>query len=410
MRFVVLTPHFAPDSAPTGAVVTRLVHELAALDHRIEVITALPWYRDHRIEDGYAGKLSRQEDTPWGKITRLHPFPTADKTNIARRAASFVGFTALAGAIGRRGPKVDGVLAVSPPLTLGSAGRAIARARGGAYVFNVQDVYPDVAIDLGYMRNPATVAAALVLERRCYNGADAVTVLSEDLQANVARKTRDPSKVRVIPNFVDTELISPQEHENQYRAEYGLAGKKVVMYAGNVGLSQSLDLVVTAAVALADDPDIVFVINGEGAVKEELQRRARGLNNVVFVDAQPIERLPDVLAAADLHLVPLKKKLSTSSVPSKTFSILAAGRPFVASVDPGSEVARIAERSGGGVAVPPDDPEAFTKAIKTLIDDRNGRLEMGSSGRSFVEGWASPRAVARAYEELFAESIQRSRP
>jgi colanic acid biosynthesis glycosyl transferase WcaI len=102
--------------------------------------------------------------------------------------------------------------------------------------------------------------------------------------------------------------------------------------------------------------------------------------------------------------------LSTSSVPSKTFSILAAGRPFVASVDPGSEIARIAERSGGGIAVPPDDPEAFTKAIRALLDDRNGRLEMGSSGRSFVEGWASPRAVARAYEELFAESIRRSRP
>jgi colanic acid biosynthesis glycosyl transferase WcaI len=410
MRLVVLTPHFAPDSAPTGAVVTRLVHELAALEHRIEVITALPWYREHRIEDGYEGKLSRHEDTPWGKVTRLHPFPTADKTNIARRAASFVGFTALAGITGRRGTKVDGVLAVSPPLTLGSAGRAIARARGGVYVFNVQDVYPDVAIDLGYMRNPATVAAALVLERRAYNGADAVTVLSEDIQANVARKTRDPSKVRVIPNFVDTELISPREHENPYRAEFGLSGKKVVMYAGNVGLSQSLDLVLAAAVAVADFPDVVFVINGEGAAKAELQERARGLENVVFVDAQPLERLPEVLAAADVHLVPLKKKLSTSSVPSKTFSILAAGRPFVASVDPGSEIARIAERSGGGIAVPPDDPEAFTRAIKDLIDDGDRRHAMGLSGRSFVEGWASPRAVARAYEELFAESIQRSRP
>lgn len=403
MNLVVLTPHFAPDIAPTGAVVTKLVEELAGLGHRIEVITALPWYRDHQIEPGFAGKMVRREDTPWGSITRLHPFPTADKTNLVRRAASFAGFSALAAAVGRRGGKVDGVLAVSPPLTLGSVGRTIARARGGVYVFNVQDVYPDVLIDLGYMRNPATVGAALILERRCYNSADAVTVLSEDLQANVARKTRRPDKVRVIPNFVDTELISPVDRENGYRAELGLQGKKVVMYAGNVGLSQALDLVLAAAVAMIDDPDVVFVINGGGAAKAGLQARARGLSNVVFVDTQPIQRLPEVLGAADIHLVPLKKGLSKSSVPSKTFSILAAGRAFVASVDPGTEIAQVAERSGAGLPVPPEDPEAFTKAIRRLLDEPDETRAMGERGRAFVEGWASPRAVADAYEELFAE-------
>ena len=407
MRLVVLTPHFAPDTAPTGAVVTRLVEELAHLGHRIEVITALPWYRDHQIEGGFTGKLLRREDTRWGSIARLHPFPTADKTNIARRAASFAGFTALAAAVGRRGPKVDGVLAVSPPLTLGSAGRSIARARGAAYVFNVQDVYPDVAIDLGFMRNPAAVAAALVLERRCYNGADAVTVLSDDLRANVAQKTRDRDKVRVIPNFVDTKLIAPQPAENGYRSEFGLESKKVVMYAGNVGLSQALDLVLAAAIAMADDPDVVFVINGGGAARSDLQARAHGLSNVVFVDSQPIERLSEVLAAADVHLVPLKKGLSSSSVPSKTFSILAAGRPFVASVDPGSEIARIAGQSGAGIAVPPEDPEGFTKAIRTLTDNSDERRAMGERGRAFVEGWASPEAVAEAYEGLFAELLAR---
>lgn len=403
MNLVVLTPHFAPDVAPTGAVITRLVEELAGLGHRIEVITALPWYREHQIEEGFTGKVVRREDTPWGTVTRLHPFPTADKTNLVRRAASFAGFSALAAAVGRRGSKIDGVLAVSPPLTLGSAGRSIARARGGVYVFNVQDVYPDVVIDLGYMRNPATVGAALLLERRCYNAADAVTVLSEELQANVARKTRRADKVRVIPNFVDTEQISPLDRENGYRTEFGLQGKKVVMYAGNVGFSQALDLVLAAAVAMLEDPDVVFVINGGGAVKADLQAQARGLSNVAFVDSQPIERLPEVLGAADLHLVPLKKGLSKSSVPSKTFSILAAGRPFVASVDPGSEIAQIAERSGAGLAVPPEDPEAFTKAIRSLLDAPDETRAMGERGRTFVEGWASPRAVAVAYEELFAE-------
>ena len=406
MNIVVLTPHFMPDIAPTGAVVTKLVEELADRGHRLEVITSLPWYRHHRIEPGYEGRLVRAEDTPWGNILRLHPFPTEDKTDIIRRAASFAGFTALASMQGRKGGRADAVLAVSPPLTLGLAGRSIARARGAAFVFNIQDVFPDIAIELGYLTNATMIKLARRLEARCYDKADRVTVLSDDLRENVARRTKDPSKIRVIPNFVDTDAIYPQTAENAYRREYGLEGKTVVMYAGNVGLSQSLDLVIAAAVASQDDPNLVFVINGQGAVLTDLVSQARGLPNVVFVDTQPAERLPEVLAAADIHLVPLKKGLSSSSVPSKTFSILAAGRPFIASVDPGSEIAAIAERSGAGIAVPPEDAEVFTKAIIRLAENEHERVEMGRRARSFIEGWASPGAVAERYEELFMECIQ----
>ena len=310
MKIVVLTPHFTPDIAPTGAVVTKLVEELAARGHRLEVITSLPWYRHHRIEPGYEGRLVRAEDTPWGSILRLHPFPTEDKTDIIRRAASFAGFTALASWKGRRGRRADVVLALSPPLTLGLAGHSIAKARGAAFVFNIQDVFPDIAIELGYLKNPTMIKLARLLEERCYDKADRITVLSDDLRENVARRTDDPTKIRVIPNFVDTDLIHPQPAENAYRREHGLEGRTVVMYAGNVGLSQSLDLVIAAAAASQDDPNLVFVINGQGAALADLVAHARGLPNVVFVDTQPADRLPELLAAADIHLVPLKKGLS----------------------------------------------------------------------------------------------------
>ncbi len=173
------------------------------------------------------------------------------------------------------------------------------------------------------------------------------------------------------------------------------------MYAGNVGFSQSLDLVLDAAVAMIDDPDVVFVINGGGAARPDLERRAAGLPNVRFVDMQPKHRLPEVLAAGDVHVVPLRRGLARSSVPSKLYSILAAGRPIVASVDPGTEVARTVERAGAGTAVPPDDPEAFTKAVRRLLHAPDEAAAMGRAGRRFVEGWASPAAVAEAYEALF---------
>ena len=413
MRIVVVCPHFAPDLAPTGEVMTAIALELAARGHQLHLVTALPWYRDHAIEPGWEGQAVRRERTPWGVITRVHPFPT-DKTNIPARALGFGGFTGLstlAALVDREA--ADVVLAMSPPLTLGLAGWCVARARRVPFVFNIQDVFPDVAVEVGAITNPGVIAAASALERWIYRRSDAVTVLSEDLADNVAAKivrgVAGPraddlrSRVKVIPNFVDTTHIQPSERENSYRREFDLVGRQVVMYAGNVGFSQSLDLVIDAAVALAADPEVAFVIHGGGAARESLQERAQGLPNVRFVPMQPKERLPEVLAAADVHVVPLRRGLARSSVPSKLYSILAAGRPVVASVDPGTEVERTLAEAGAGVAVTPEDPVAFTAAVRSLLEDRGRAAAMGRAGRAFVEDWASPAAIAERYEQLFDE-------
>jgi len=412
MDLLVLCPHYAPDVAPTGEVMTQIAEQLVARGHRLHIVTSLPWYRDHRIEAGWTGKLVRHEDHPWGRITRVHPFPT-DKTNIPARALAFVGFSGLAtlrAVLADSRP--DAVLAMSPPLFLGAGGWLAAKRHRVPLVFNIQDVFPDAAVEVGAITNPTVIAAASWLERESYLHADAVTVLSEDLRDNVTAKIRgrrgragDPAKVRVIPNFIDTDRIRPGPHENAYRREHDLVGRTVVMYAGNVGFSQSLDLVLAAAAHLADDPDVVFVINGGGSARADLERQAAGLPNVRFVDMQPKARLAEVAAAGDVHVVPLRRGLARSSVPSKLYTILAAGRPVVASVDPGTEVARTVEAAGAGIAVPPEDPEAFTKALVTLLADRDERRRMGESARRFVEGWASPAAVAESYEHLFAELI-----
>lgn len=417
MRLTILCPHFAPDVAPTGEVMTAIAAELVELGHELHIVTALPWYQHHALEPGWDGRLVRHEATEWGRITRVHPFPT-DKRNIPARGLAFGGFTVLAaleGLVARTRP--DLVLAMSPPLTLGPAGWAVARARRVPFVFNIQDVFPDVAVELGLLTGSRAIAAASLLERASYRRSDAVTVLSDELADNIrtkitkglsgTRAAQEAAKVRVIPNFVDTTWISPGPTRNAYRDEYGLGDRTVVMYAGNVGLSQSLDLVLGAAASMVDDPDVVFVINGGGAARPDLERRAAGLANLVFVDMQPKARLPEVLAAADLHVVPLKRGLAWSSVPSKLYSILAAGRPILASVDDGTEVARTIERAGAGRSVAPDDPEAFTVALRSMLADRAALETAGASGRRFVEGWASPTAVAEAYQDLFLELTAR---
>jgi colanic acid biosynthesis glycosyl transferase WcaI len=403
MKLVVLCPHFAPDTAPTGEVMTRIVLGLAERGHHLDVVTALPWYERHRVAEGWTGRVVRVERTGWGVVRRVHPFPT-EKRSIARRAAGFAGFSALVGVAGL-GRRVDGVLAMSPPLPLGLTGRVVATSRRAPLVFNVQDVFPDVAVEVGAITNRRVIAAARWLERTTYRCSDAVTVLSEDLRANVAAKLppSQQAKVRVIGNFVDTQAIRPLDRHTAYRHELGIGDETVVLYAGNVGYSQSLDLVLHAARAWSERPGVVFVVNGGGSALADLQARANGLSNVRFAPYQPKERLAEVLATGDVHLVPLRRGLAHSSVPSKTYAILAAGRPLLASVDAGTEVARITEQAGAGLAVPPDDPAAFLAALDRLVADPAVATAMGARGRAWVEHWASPSAVAETYEDLFAE-------
>lgn len=400
---VVLCPHFAPDTAPTGDVITRIVTELAATGRRVHVVTALPWYRAHAIEDGWRGRPVRRERTQWGSVIRVHPFPGRSKSNLPRRALGFVLFSVLAGICTlvaggwRRRPAA--VLSMSPPLTLGLTGWLAARLRLTRCIFNIQDVFPDAAIETGAITGRRVIAAARWLERTSYRRSDSVVVLSEDLRANVAAKAgpRHAAKVTVIPNFVDSAFVTPMPRDTAYRRELGIGDEPVVMYAGNVGFSQSLELVVGAARRI---PGATFVINGDGSARAHFEQTAAGIPNIRFAGYQPRERVPEVLATGDIHVVPLRRGLGAVSVPSKTYSILAAGRPVVAAVDPGTEVPRIIEASGAGLAVPPDDLDAFVGALETMLSDSARRDEMGGNARKWVVSHVSPAAVARAYDAL----------
>ena len=404
LRLIVLCPHFEPDMAPTGVVMTRIVHELAARGHELHVVTSLPWYRKHQVETGWAGALWRIEKTTWGSISRVQPFAGQTKSNLVRRAVGFilfsyfVGLRALfAGGFWRR---ADGVLAMSPPLTLGLIGWHTKLFRGGKLVFNIQDVFPDAAVETGAISNQRVIAAASWLERVSYQRSDSVVLLSDDLANNVQRKLDQKfhKRIRVIPNFVDTQAIVPMSRLTNYRRELGVDESLVVMYAGNVGFSQSLELMIEAARVL---PNVVFVINGEGSARKSLEAKAHALSNVKFGDYQDASRLSEVLATGDLHVVPLRRGLGSVSVPSKTYSILAAGRPICAAIDLDTEVPRILAAANAGVCVEPDNQAAFVSAIAAMISDRKSLEEMGASGRKWVEGHASPQSIAQRYEALY---------
>lgn len=400
---IVLCPHYAPDTAPTGVVITRIVEELVARGHEVHVVTSVPWYRQHKVEDAWARRVWKTEKTSWGSIARVTPFAGKDKANIPRRALGFLGFSALLGVrglfAGGAHRKASAVIAMSPPLTLGLTGWLVSIVRRAPLIFNIQDVFPDAAIATGKLTNKKLISLSRWLERVSYRASDAVVVLSSDLQKNVQDKlgSHHNSHVAVVPNFVDADRIIPRSVHTDYRSTYAPGAEHVVMYAGNVGFSQSLDLVVEAARQM---PNTTFIVNGEGSARSELEASARGLANIRFVDYQDASRLGEVLASADLHVVPLRMGLGAVSVPSKAYSIMAAGRPILAAIDADSEVARIVTTVACGQVVAPDSPSVFIEALRKMLADPAELSAMGARGRLWVVEHASPEAVGEAYHQL----------
>ncbi len=390
---------------------TRLVESLAERDHRIDVVTSLPWYKGHSVAPEWAGRPWRSETTDWGSVTRVYPFPTS-KTNIAARAAGFLGFTSLVSGHAVAKGNIDVVMGMSPPIFLGDAAYLAAKRNRAPFVFNIQDIFPDIAVELGALTNQRVINVAQRYEKSLYRRSDAITVLSEDQRSNVIAKLPlgDSSKVKIIPNFVDTTHINITSRDNAYRSELGVRpDQTLIMYAGNVGLSQSFDLVQSAAEHFKDRDDIVFCINGEGAGRASIDEWSQAMNNVVVRNFAERERLSDVLGAADIHLILLKKGLAKSSTPSKLYSILSAGRPVLASIDQSSEVASVIESADCGLSVAPDSPSEFIASLDKMVSKGPQELRrLGDMAHAYAESadkTMDAPAQARAYEDLFNQLL-----
>jgi glycosyltransferase involved in cell wall biosynthesis len=303
----------------------------------------------------------------------------------------------------RIGPQ-DIVVSLTDPPILGLAALSAARRAGARFVFLCEDIFPEVASLLEDFHNTTVNRTLDRINRRLIREADAVVALGDRMKRRlVEEKGAPPERVRVIHNWADCDAITPGPKDNAFSRAHGLHDKFVLMHSGNVGLSQNLDLVVDAADRLRSREHVVFAIVGDGARRAALQSTAasRGLTNIRFFPYQPKELLHESFAAADAFLVSLKPGLEGYIVPSKLYGILAAGRPFVAAVDPSCEVAQIAVQHECGLVAPPGDLDALVRAISALADDRTAAARMGDNARR--ASWTyDRRAAVRAYYDLFA--------
>jgi colanic acid biosynthesis glycosyl transferase WcaI len=409
MRILFLTMYYKPDNAATGILMAELAEELAQHGHDVRVITSMPHYSTNSIWPEYRGKWFKRERQGAILIHRVWSYVPVHKDRLLPRFFSYLSFTLLSAFAGLLMPRPDVIVtpSPSPPLTNGISAYLLGRLRGIPFITNIQDIYPDVAIRMGVMKNKGVIAGYKKLERFVYAHSQAITVISEGFRGNLAAKGVPSDKISVIPNFIDAAFVSPHPRRNDFSAEQGWDDKFVVLFAGNVGMSQGLDTVLEAAGLLRDTPGLLFAIVGNGASKPHLMAQAEkmGLSNVQFLPYQSYDQVPKLYSSADIGLIPLRRGFSSDSVPSKLFTIMGVARPVIASVDAHSETAQAITQAKCGVCLEPEDPKALAEAVLTIYNDAARAEQMGRRGRQYVEAHYTRTSVASQYEAIFARLL-----
>jgi colanic acid biosynthesis glycosyl transferase WcaI len=408
VKIVLVNQHYPPDAGATGKLAAQLARRLARRGHQVTVITGRSTY-----DEAKGARAPHDEIRDGVRVVRLPLLPRRDGP--AGRMLHYLSFALALLLRGPFVPRPDVLLAFSStPLFGGAACALLARALGCPLAYVVQDVYPEVAVALGVLRPGPGERIARFLESCAWRAAARVVVIGPEL-AEVARSRGiDDSRLAVIANWVDPVEIGPAD-AGAFRREAGIGDDEfVVQYAGNLGRSQDLEAVLEAARIVEEatgaggpsSPRVRFLFVGGGACADELRRAAEGAARVTFLPRQPEERLPEVLAAADLSLVPLRRGLTRWCVPSKVYSILASGRPVGASLDADSEVARIVEGSDCGFRVEPGDAKALAAEILRLAGDRRRAGDQGRRGRLRAETRDSVDRAVSDYEELLGDIVR----
>ncbi len=406
MKVLIIGTLYEPDLGPSAPLFTMLSKRMVQRGHQVTVITMVPHYPSGRVQPEFRGKLLYRSNEDGVKILRIG-LPSVNRANLLQRLLQNVCYQ-LGAIFAGIGQQYDVVISCTPAFIALLPFVYLVVLRRKPAIYSIHDVYPDVGVTLGIFRHKPVIQAVASLERFCINHAQVVRILSESFIPGLRNLGVPESKMTLVYDWVDTELIRPLPKVNSFAQENGLSDRFVVLYAGNIGLSQGLEHILSAAELLADQKDIRFVFVGDGAGLEVLQfqSKERQLTNVQFIPFQPREKLPEVLASANVSLVILRRGIGIASLPSKTFSNMASGRPILISVDEGSETYKLVIQADAGICVSPEDPSKIAEAILVLKRDNALCERLGHNGRIWAEQHHSPQYAAEQVEKLLFAAIK----
>ena len=413
MKILLYCINFAPELTGVGKYTGELAAWLSARGHNVRVVTAPPYYPDWQVANGFRNRWTNETGT---MTTYRSPLWVPRHAGGAKRLVHLASFALSSLPVMLRQVfwRPDVVWVVEPALFCAPAAVAVARLCGAKAWLHVQDFEVDAAFEMGLLRGVWLRNAVTAAERWLMRRFDVVSTISKRMHKRLLDKGVAPASARMAVNWgnmADFALPSPKGVA-AYRAELGVDdGTVVALYSGNMGGKQGLEVLADAArLCLAP---ILFVFCGNGAGRADLVVRCQGLSNVRFLDLQPAARLPDLLAMADIHLLPQRADAADLVMPSKLTGMLASARPVVATAHLGTELADVVNGGEGvsagpaqllglqgacGVVVPPGDAAAFANAVQLLAADAGLRMQLGSAGYVYAQMHLDRDAVLQQFE------------
>lgn len=401
MKILFLCQYFPPEPGAPAARTHEHAKEWVRMGHEVTVVCGVPNHPDGEVPLQYRHKFVYDEILDGIRVLRCW-FLVAANAGRVRRSVAFISFMAasLFWSV-FKGGRADVVMATSPQLLCGLAGYGAALLKRCPFVFEVRDLWPQQIIDLGVLRAPWLIALLRGVEHFLYRKASAIITVAEGARRAIIASGVSPEKIHTITNAIALDVFKPQPRQGAVRDRYGWGERVLVMYIGTHGLSQGLETVLDAARELEDREDLHFVFVGSGAERESLMLRAENnrQKNVEFIPNQPRLDMPDFYAAADICLVPLKRReVFLTNIPSKMFEIMACARPIILGVE--GQGREVLEAAGAGVTVPPEDSHALAVAVQTLAGDPEERRRFGENGRRYVEVACNRAEKARELLEI----------
>lgn len=387
MRILIYGLNYAPELTGIGKYTGEMSSWLAARGHEVHVVTAPPYYPAWSIREDYRGKLYRTEKVPGEPVVYRTPLYVPAKPTGLKRMVHLFSFMAgsLPVMLCQIFWKPEIVFTVEPTFFGAPLALLVSQTAGAASWLHVQDFEVDAAFDLGLLPAKGLIHDfALGLEEFFTRAFTCVSSISHKMVERAVAKGVPAARTVLFPNWVDVDAIHPQPQDaaNSFRRELGLEDKIILLYSGNMGAKQGLELLAPLARFFESDTRVHFLFCGDGAFRPQLETLVAHLPNVTLLPLQPFSRLNDLLNAADIHLLPQRAGAADLVMPSKLTGMLSSGRPVIATADAGTQVAHVVE--GCGLVVPAEDAPALHAAVRQLIDDAPLRQQLGIAARQYA--------------------------
>ena len=403
MRILIYSYNYHPEPNGIAPLITELAEGLVKRGHQVRVVTAMPSYPHRQIYEEYRGKLYLTEQKNGVTIQRSY-IRVKPQPNLIDRILFDSSFVLTSFFPSLKGWKPDVIFLTIPPLPACVPAVFLTKLFGCPLVLNIQVILSEAAAQVGILGNSWLLQAFESLEKWAYRQANKISVITEEFTDYLIKQGVQANKIVCIPNWVDINFIRPlPQQNNSFRNDHNLQEKFVVLYAGNIALTEGLETVIETAVRLKHLPEIVFIIVGEEKAIKNLQSYSQncGADNLKFFPFQPREKLPEILAAANIGLIMQKRNVTIYNMPSKTPVWLASGRPIIASVPLNSPAARAIQQSQGGIIVSPEEPDSLAQAILDLYTNPYKAERLGQQGRQFAVDYYSLEQALNQYEALF---------